>query len=266
MPTYVPKILRSWYTPDSLLQVVFCNRPKKGDTSVNGLTAAVIITAILAIPVTAGIIEYFHSRIRGNQLIGGIIRDGQVIILPAELRRHALWLTGTPFGHIHTFEDHEVVTNDVLASELAGHANQDHQNLATHTQIEALQAQIGTLQRQVRQLQRQNRRLRIRIHSQFPWDVIGFVVGAIVGIFVDAFLPKHFYQFKSVTNVFVSGKLVRIDHVVNTDVLKLWGIIFAFAMLGFVIGRLLQWAFGRTRQIEVEEPPADAELQEVRQP
>lgn len=235
----------------------------------NGQTAVVIVVAILAIPLSVFIIEYFHRRDGRHTLLhSGAVHGDRYIIVPAEVRSHHwLWPLGYPFGHTHPWEDDDVVTNDVLTNELAGHVAQDHGNLATAQQLGALQAQVDRQGRQIRALMRQNRRLRIRISSQFPWEVIGFFVGAIVGLVVDAFLPKHFYHFNSVTNVFVSGKLVRIDHVTNTDQLKLWGIIFAFAMLGFVIGLILKYVLGRTRQIEVEEPPAEqADLVQAEQP
>ena len=232
----------------------------------NGLTATVLIIAILATPLSVGIVEYFHRRCHcGYGRIGDYDRLSveRIMLVRSVLTGHSWQYLAGLHGHTHSFTDKDVVTNGILMNELAGHVGTDHANLATNGQIEALQRQIDRQEEQIRTLMRQNRRLRIRIISQFPFEVIGFVLGALVGFIVDRFIPKHYYQFKSLTNVFVNGKLVRIHDVTNTDVLKLYGIALAFAMLGFMIGLVVKYALGETRQVEVEGPD---EVQQVEQP
>jgi hypothetical protein len=237
----------------------------------NGQTAAVLGAAFTAIVLVVLIIEYFHHRHGGHGCFGGTSHShGDRVMLVPEVRRDHHWvvLMDDPDGHTHAHEDEDVVTNDVLTNELAGHVRQDHKNLANTGQIDELQRQIdvlrGQLERQGRQGHRRWRFIRAfgAIDHPFPWDLVGFIIGAIVGVIYDQFLPAHYYRLPLITNVYVSKSGVKIDHILISDPLKLFGVVLLFAVLGWMIGRIvqeIQVLIARRRLARAE----DAELDEA---
>lgn len=160
--------------------------------------------------------------------------------------------------------DDRYVLRESYDADHMDHTLTDHGNLPTAEQVNDLvrrmitvEAQYGNLLRRVARLERIIRRLRMRITAQFPWDIIGFFVGGIIGAIYDAFLPAHYYKFPVTTNVYVSLKLVKIDHILITDPLKLFGVVLGFAVAGLVLGRVVQHLLSRRQPVLTNEDIAE---------
>lgn len=162
--------------------------------------------------------------------------------------------------------DSRYVTPDDLARRMSDHIAIEHNGMPSATDWTALVRRVETLEQQretdrirIATLERIVRRLRVRAASKFPFDVIGFFIGAIVGVIVDLELPKHFYHFTTIINVYpLGGQKYRLGLISTTDTLKLIGLAFICAVVGYVLGRALMWVLGRTRRVA-----SDADIAEL---
>jgi hypothetical protein len=208
------------------------------------MSAATAITIILVVAFLCGtlcfVVWLLVSRFGGHGFRGAV-----ALLVPGQAGENRTeW---EPFVIAPAPHDHDEAIAQALADHVdVHHGPHQHDDLATRQEIEALRRQLEGQQTTLHQMRRHNRRLRVRVASLRPFDVIGAVLGAIVGGIVVIVIPSRLYSYPTITHVTVNGSAANVTHQLAQNHWVLGGIILAGVVIGFVIGRLLQYVLGRT--------------------